>query len=91
MYRLEWVLGRKLAFWPTFSALSIGYLAIHTIPFRLGEFVRPYLMSERQGVSMGTGLAAVVVERLVDVLALLVMVWLCVFWVEIPTGGGKEP
>lgn len=86
VWRLEWILGRKLAFWPVFSVLSIGYLALNTMPFRLGEFVRPYLMSERQGVPMGTGLAAVFVERLVDILALLAMVWLCVFWVEVPPG-----
>ncbi len=86
VYRLEWILGQKLKFWPVFSVLSIGYLALNTMPFRLGEFVRPYLMSERQGIPMGTGLAAVFVERLVDILALLGMVWLCVFWVEVPPG-----
>jgi uncharacterized protein (TIRG00374 family) len=86
VWRLQWVLGRKLAFWPTFSALSIGYLALNALPLRLGELVRPYLMAERQDVPFGTGLGALMVERLADVLALLVMVWLCVFWVDLPPG-----
>jgi len=86
VYRMEWVLGRKLPFWQTFSLLSIGYLALNVMPLRMGEFVRPYLMDERQGVPFGAGLACVFVERLVDVLALLGMVWLCLFWVELPPG-----
>lgn len=86
VFRMEWVMGRKLPFWRTFSILSIGYLALNVMPLRMGEFVRPYLMDERQDVPFGTGLACVFVERLVDVLALLGMVWLCLFWVDLPPG-----
>ncbi len=70
----------------TFSIVSVGYLAIHVVPLRMGEFVRPWLLRERAGVPLGAGLAAIVLERILDMLMLLGML-LCVgTWVELPTG-----
>ncbi len=53
-----------------FSVASVGFLLINILPFRLGEFARPYLLYEREGVPFGSGMATVVVERVLDVLAL---------------------
>lgn len=84
--RLIWILGHPVRFWRMFSILSVGYLAINVMPFRLGEFVRPYLLAEREGVPFGAALAAVFVERLLDTLMLLVMLLAVAFWVELPAG-----
>lgn len=84
--RLQAILGTPVRFWSLFSILSIGYLAIHVVPFRMGEFVRPYLLTEKEGVPFGTGLAAVFVERLLDMLMLLGMLLLIGFVVELPSG-----
>ncbi len=83
---LRWrlILGRPLSFVRLFSVLSIGYLAIHVVPFRMGELVRPYLLAEKEGVPFGAGLAAIFVERLVDMLMLLGMLLLVGFWVDLP-------
>lgn len=66
---------------------QIGFLAINVIPFRMGEFVRPYLLDEGHQVPFGAGMAAVVIERLLDMCALLVLLWLVGATVDIPGGG----
>jgi hypothetical protein len=54
-----------------FSATMIGFMANNVLPFRLGEFVRPWALSRREGLSKTTLLATIVVERVVDMLTLL--------------------
>jgi uncharacterized protein (TIRG00374 family) len=76
--------------WKTFSIVSVGYLAIHVVPLRMGELVRPWLLHERAGVPFGAGLAAIVLERVLDMMMLLAML-LCVgAWVELPRGVGVQ-
>lgn len=84
--RLIWILGRPVRFTRMFSILSVGYLAINVMPLRLGEFVRPYLLAEREGVPFGAAMAAIFVERLLDVAMLLVMLLAVAFFVELPEG-----
>ncbi|MFI5370938.1 MAG: lysylphosphatidylglycerol synthase transmembrane domain-containing protein [Candidatus Eisenbacteria bacterium] len=54
-----------------FSATMIGFMANNVLPFRLGEFVRPWALSRREGLSKTTLFATIVVERVVDMLTLL--------------------
>jgi uncharacterized protein (TIRG00374 family) len=78
--------GARPSAWRTFSIVSVGYLAIHVVPLRMGEFVRPWLLRERAGVPFGAGLAAIVLERILDMGMLLAML-LCVgAWVDLPSG-----
>jgi uncharacterized protein (TIRG00374 family) len=49
----------------------IGFMANNVLPFRLGEFVRPWALARREHLSKSTLLATVVVERAVDMLTLL--------------------
>lgn len=84
--RLRAILGRPVSFARLLSILSIGYLAIHVVPLRMGEFVRPYLLAEQEDVPFGAGLAAVFLERLLDMLMLLGMLLLVGFAVDLPAG-----
>ncbi len=53
--------------WSTVAAAgAVGYLCIIIFPLRLGEFVRPYLVRGKGGVTASGALATVVVERVVD-------------------------
>lgn len=54
-----------------FSATMIGFMANNVLPFRLGEFVRAWALARREQCSTTMVLATVVVERVVDMLALL--------------------
>ncbi len=62
---------RRISTDSLFSATMIGFMANNILPFRLGEFVRPWALSRREKLSKSTLLATVVVERAVDMLTLL--------------------
>ncbi len=86
-YRLQILMGTKLGLMPLLSVNSIGFLAINVVPLRLGELVRPYLFMEKHDVPFGSSMAAIFVERLLDMVSLLVMLLLVGVVVEIPPGG----
>lgn len=54
-----------------FPVVVIGYMANNILPARIGEFVRAYVLGERESVSKSATLATIVVERICDGLALL--------------------
>lgn len=58
--------------WP---ATVIGYMGNNIYPFRAGEVIRAYVIRRNENVSMGTGLATVVVERVFDGLVMLMFVF----------------
>ncbi|NOY27657.1 MAG: flippase-like domain-containing protein [Oligoflexia bacterium] len=79
--------GRRLRLIRVISITAVGFLAINVVPLRLGEAVRPWLLHDREGVPWGRSLAAVVMERIQDFAALLVML-LGVSWlVDLPAEG----
>ncbi len=51
--------------------LLIGYLANNVLPARLGELVRSHYLGDREGVSRASALGTVVVERVVDLVAVV--------------------
>ena len=55
-----------------FPITSVGFLAIIIAPMRLGEVVRPYLISVKNSVPFGSGIATILIERTMDLLMLLV-------------------
>jgi len=60
-----------------FSVTSVGFLAIASIPARIGELARPYLISKRSSIKMSSALGTILVERVLDgftVLAIAVIV-----------------
>jgi len=86
-WRLGLLLGEKVPFRGLFSINAIGFLAINVIPLRLGEAVRPYLLRENYGIAYGQSVAAIVVERIIDLSMLLTMLLALTWWVELPAGG----
>ncbi|MCB9697556.1 MAG: flippase-like domain-containing protein [Alphaproteobacteria bacterium] len=56
-------------------ACLLGFLAVQVLPLRLGELVRPWAHA-RTGTPLGRSMAALVVERTLDVTALaLLLLW----------------
>jgi glycosyltransferase 2 family protein len=54
-----------------FSVTCVGFLAIAAIPARIGELARPYLIAKKSSIKMSSALGTVVVERVLDSLAVL--------------------
>ncbi len=48
------------------AVCAVGFMALMILPFRLGEFARPYLVAERPRIRVSATLSSVVVERVVD-------------------------
>ena len=62
-----------------FSALIIGYMANTVTPAHLGEFLRAYVLSRKKRMAMESVFATIVVERIIDVVT-LVLLMLLVLW-----------
>jgi uncharacterized protein (TIRG00374 family) len=65
-------LKKTTSLWRIFSATAIGFTAV-VLFGRAGEAVRPYLISKKEGVSFSSQVAAWVVERILDLLMVLVI------------------
>lgn len=53
-----------------FATTMVGFLAINTLPARLGELVRAYALARSERIRTGTVLGSVVIERIFDLAAL---------------------
>lgn len=62
----------KISLLNLFSAVMIGYAANSVLPIpRAGEFLRPFVLSQREKVSFSSIFATIVIERVLDVIFLL--------------------
>ena len=68
--------NRSIDIGPVFSANAIGFMLNMVLPLRAGEVARPVLLSRKTDIPLATVLATVVVERLLDLVALVAMsIW----------------
>jgi len=65
-------LQKNTNLWRIFSATAIGFTAV-VLFGRAGEPVRPYLIARKEGVTFSSQVAAWVVERMLDLLMVLVI------------------
>jgi len=56
----------KVSFARLNAASAVGIMALVLLPFRLGEFARPYLVADRPRLRVSAALSSVVVERVAD-------------------------
>jgi glycosyltransferase 2 family protein len=74
----------RLPYRPVFAAQCAGYLASNVLPARAGELVRLVLLVSEVDVSAARTLSTIVVERLLDVLSLLLLMVLLLPFVSLP-------
>jgi glycosyltransferase 2 family protein len=61
----------EVGFLRMWGYLAIGYAANNILPARLGELVRSHYLGDREGISRASALGTVVVERVVDLVAVV--------------------
>lgn len=68
-------------FWVAFKTTVIGFAATMVLPARAGEVLRPYLLARREGLPATAAFATIVVERILDLAAVLILlaVYLIIF------------
>jgi len=81
---------KRVSMGPLVSATMIGWAVTALLPGRLGEVVRPVLLGQKEGISKSAALATVVLERLFDMLAILLLLGLYLVAFPLPTGLGAE-
>lgn len=74
-----------------FVAGSVGCFALMTLPFRLGDLVRPYLIKKMEGLRMSAVLATAVVERVMDGLVTSILLFIAIFWMVGLHNAGEVP
>lgn len=68
------LMGDRPPFIPTFHILNIGFLINSTLPFRVGDLIRAYLVGHRAtGVTALAALSTVVTERIIDMLSVVMI------------------
>lgn len=67
-----------------FSATIIGYMANNLLPARLGEFVRAYLLAQREELETPAVFASLVIDRLFDGFTVLLMLVITLFTLRLP-------
>jgi uncharacterized protein (TIRG00374 family) len=55
----------------TFWSTAVGFMVNTLIPIRLGEFVRAYILGEKEETGFGPSFSSIVVERTLDLIGLL--------------------
>lgn len=75
-------LGR-VGFADLFSATMVGFAAALLIP-RAGEILRPWLVSRRHPISTSAGFATIILERLFDLITVLVLFAVYLFVLPAP-------
>lgn len=83
-----------IAFHPRFAATVIGFAANNLLPARVGEFARAYALTRLAGVRIGASFATLVVERLLDGLVLVGLLFVSMGTVGFPLApevGGFDP
>ena len=77
---LEEIGQRKL-----FPITCVGFMAIALIPLRIGEVVRPYLISTKSKIPLSSSLATIFVERVLDGITLLAILLFVIFGSTVPS------
>ena len=63
----------RIPYRPMFAAVILGYMTTWLVPGRVGEIVRPALLSARERLPLGPCLGSVVADRLLDGVAIVVL------------------
>ncbi len=64
------------------SIISIGAMTDMVFPARLGDLVRAYMIGRNEKLSKVAALATIVVERIIDILAILLIAFIILFLVR---------
>ena len=65
--------GRNLSPWLLFRTLVIGFMVNDILPLRLGEVARIVLLARNASTPVGVSFASIIVERVLDGLALIAL------------------
>jgi uncharacterized protein (TIRG00374 family) len=77
-YRWKFMVNpiKRVGMGSLFSSVMIGFMANNVLPARLGELVRAYSLGNKENMSRSATFATIMVERVFDGFALLLILWI---------------
>lgn len=81
---------KRIGMGPLTSCTFMGWAFTALLPGRLGEVARPVLLGRREGISKTAAFATIVLERLFDLLAVLLLFVIYQLFFPLPAGLGSE-
>lgn len=83
--RWRLLLKNQISFKDSFHIINIGYFLSGILPLRLGDVARAWLTTRlERPVSGFTGLSTILIERLLDLLAVLALLGFSLFLLDVP-------
>jgi uncharacterized protein (TIRG00374 family) len=73
-----------------FPATIIGLMVNSLLPARIGELARAYLLAEKENLSKGSVLGTLVLDRLADVLCLLLLLLFTLSFADLPDASRND-
>jgi uncharacterized protein (TIRG00374 family) len=67
-----------------FAPMMIGYMANSILPLRIGELVRAYAVGRQEDISNSASFATIVVERILDMISMLVVLGIVLIFYPFP-------
>lgn len=71
----------RVSFRPLNEAAGIGFMMLVVLPFRLGEFARPFLIAQRSSIRRSAAMTSVVLERITDGLLVATLLRVLLFFI----------
>jgi uncharacterized protein (TIRG00374 family) len=71
----------RVRFRPLNEASGIGFMMLLVLPFRLGEFARPFLIAQRSSIRRSAAMTSVVLERITDGLLVATLMRVLLFFI----------
>lgn len=87
-------MGHRIPFRPRFAAVMIGFAVNNLLPARIGEFARALSLARVTPVATAAAFATLVVERILDGLVLVALLFVAMATTEFPlmgNVGGIDP
>ena len=80
---------KDVSFEPAFSSIMIGYFGNSVLPFRMGEFLRAYVVADKTSLTASTAFGTIVIERILDFIGLSAVILLIMTVYPLKTIGGS--
>ena len=78
-----------VSFEPAFSSIMIGYFGNSVLPFRMGEFLRAYVVADKTSLTASTAFGTIVIERILDFIGLSALILLIMTVYPLKSIGGS--
>lgn len=81
---------KRIAPYSLFSSTMIGLAANNVLPLRAGEAVRAYSIGKKEAIPFATSFTTVILERIFDMVVLLLLLALSLFLIPIPESADAQ-